>query len=191
MLCDVKYQQTGNTPELYDVERRLIQEFIPTIRLGYKLRWLGTHGASHWARVLLNGVQLCAITDADPSIVTMFSVFHDSRRVNDLHDPPHGKRGGALARRMLRGRPGWDEDRIKILCEACDKHTSVKHHRNVTIQTCWDADRLDLPRIGATVDRSYLGAWTDAHHDLVESASKRAREKQYPYSELFRGAQVG
>ena len=82
--------------ELTDQEERSIRTLLPEIREGYKLRWLGTHGASHWARVLFNGLILSELTGADRDIVVMFALFHDSRRVNDLHDPLHGKRGAQL-----------------------------------------------------------------------------------------------
>lgn len=167
------------------VQVNLLADLIGEIREGYPLNWLGIHGASHWARVLLNGIELCSFTGANLNILAMFSLFHDSRRVCDLIDPDHGRRGGALARSLLSGRPEWDEESLSILCEACEKHTAVKHHPNPTIQTCWDADRLDLPRIGAVVDPAYLGAWTKTNQDLIARASGRAREKQYPFVELF------
>ena len=82
---------------LSDVDTERIGKFLPAVFSGYKLRWLGTHGASHWARVILNGLILSDVTGADRDVLVMFGLFHDSRRINDLHDPPHGKRGGELA----------------------------------------------------------------------------------------------
>jgi len=35
---------------------------------------------------------------------------------------------------------------------ACEGHTYKGYHDDVTIQTCWDADRLDLGRVGITPD---------------------------------------
>lgn len=166
-------------------EQRLIRRLMPEIREGYRLRWLGTHGASHWARVLLNGLTLCDITGADVRIVTAFSIFHDSRRQNDLHDPPHGRRGGRLAMQLLSDNASWNTASLELLREACHQHTAVKHHENVTIQTCWDSDRLDLPRIGAVIDPDYLGPWATQHPNIIEAASQRAREKAFPYSEIF------
>ena len=82
---------------LSDVDTERIGKFLPKVFSGYALRWLGTHGASHWARVILNGLILSDVTGADRDVLVMFGLFHDSRRINDLHDPPHGKRGGELA----------------------------------------------------------------------------------------------
>lgn len=166
-------------------QRERIRRFLPVIRKGYRLRWLGTHGAGHWARVLVNGLMVAAITGADLDIVVMFSLFHDARRVNDLYDPPHGKRGGALARRLLADDPGWPAEKTGRLAAACTDHTAVRHHADVTIQTCWDADRLDLPRIGAEVDCAYLGAWSVAGQEIIAAATARARAKQLPFGDLF------
>ena len=86
---------------------------------------------------------------------------------------------------MLLEDVNWPHEKTSLLVEACNKHTAAKHHDNVTIQTCWDTDRLDLPRIGATVDCDYLGPWATSHPALVEAASIRAREKQFPFAEVF------
>ena len=37
---------------------------------------------------------------ADREVVLLFALFHDSMRLNDGHDPEHGKRGSALAREL-------------------------------------------------------------------------------------------
>jgi uncharacterized protein len=39
---------------------------------------------------------------------------------------------------------------FRLLDRACVGHTHKRTHPNVTIQTCWDADRLDLGRVGIT-----------------------------------------
>jgi uncharacterized protein len=47
-----------------------------------------------WARVLENGQCLASATGANPEVVTLFALFHDSRRINEYHDEGHGLRGG-------------------------------------------------------------------------------------------------
>jgi uncharacterized protein len=37
-----------------------------------------------------------------------------------------------------------DDDRFDLLYTACDLHTDGLTDGDVTIQACWDADRLDL-----------------------------------------------
>lgn len=107
------------------------------------------HGPAHWRRVLRNGLLLATRTGADPAVVRMFAVFHDSRRVNDMTDPDHGARG-ALYAAEARGN-GWftlSDEQFGQLREACVGHTDGLHHADPTIGTCWDADRLDLGRCG-------------------------------------------
>jgi uncharacterized protein len=62
----------------------------------YALPWHDTHGVSHWARVLENGLRLAQKTRATIEVVQLFAVFHDSRRVNEGVDDGHGKRGAKL-----------------------------------------------------------------------------------------------
>lgn len=123
-------------------------ELIKAIRRQYQLPWHGVHGVVHWARVLENGVRLATSTGARVQVVRLFAVFHDSRRTNEDHDPNHGRRGAAFAS-TLRGNlfQTSDED-FELLIIACAEHTLGKTVGDVTIQTCWDADRLDLGRVG-------------------------------------------
>jgi uncharacterized protein len=84
---------------------------------GYKLPVDGFHGVVHWARVLENGLRISEANGADREIVTLFALFHDSRRVNEDHDDGHGLRGGELAR-SLRGKlVHLDDDRFDLLYE--------------------------------------------------------------------------
>src|SRR5829696_4721463 len=59
------------------------------------------HGESHWKRVAAAGLELLPETPgADPALVFLFALFHDSMRLNDNHDPMHGPRGAALAKEL-------------------------------------------------------------------------------------------
>ena len=40
---------------------------------------------------------------------------------------------------------------MELLRLACARHTDGWLEADVTVQTCWDADRLDLPRAGVRV----------------------------------------
>jgi uncharacterized protein len=122
----------------------------------YVLPWSGCHGIAHWARVLENGLRLAEETGANVEVVRLFAVLHDCRRINDHTDPDHGPRAAAFAR-TLRGRLfDLPEPEFRLLHRACAGHTHERTHPDVTIQTCWDADRLDLGRVGITPDPSYL-----------------------------------
>lgn len=106
------------------------------------------HGPSHWRRVEENGLLLATRTGADVNVVRLFAVFHDSRRENDGSDNGHGARGAEFAT-SLHGRLfDIPDDAFELLRYACTWHTDGHHHKNPTVGTCWDADRLDLGRVG-------------------------------------------
>jgi uncharacterized protein len=114
------------------------------------------HGLEHWKQVGHNGLALAAETDgADADVVLLFALFHDSMRLNDGHDPDHGRRGSALARELAGSLP-LEPDQLDLLAEACDGHTDGRVSHDPTIGACWDADRLDLPRVGIQPDPGLL-----------------------------------
>lgn len=115
-------------------------------------RWtLGeTHGLSHWERVDLNG-QMLATPECDLIVIRLFAYLHDSCRENDSYDEEHGPR----AAKMIEGLR-WtmlkdlSDEQFRKLQEACRLHTTVHRTGDPTIDTCFDADRLDLGRVGIT-----------------------------------------
>jgi uncharacterized protein len=138
----------------------------------YALPERGFHGVVHWARVLENGQRLAAATGADLDVVTLFALFHDSRRVTEHSDFGHGHRGARYAR-SLRGKLiHLDNADFELLFEACRLHTDGLTDGDITLQTCWDADRLDLGRVGITPDPDQL--CTDAARGLLDWAHGRA-----------------
>jgi uncharacterized protein len=127
-----------------------LKPIVHRILEDYALPRHGIHGVGHWARVLENGLRLAEITEANIEVVQLFAVFHDSRRVNDGFDDGHGQRGAKLAA-LLRGKLfHLPEDDFDLLYAACVTHTDGQTDGDTTIQTCWDADRLDLGRVGTT-----------------------------------------
>ncbi len=138
-MHDPAGQAAGTSP----VEPALVREILR----GYALSPHGIHGPAHWGRVLEHGLFLAARTGADAAVVAHFAVFHDVRRVNDGSDPGHGRRGAALAR-ALRARLPLDPAQLDLLAWACEHHTDREADDDVTVQACWEADRLDLWRVG-------------------------------------------
>lgn len=56
---------------------------VAEILKGYAMSPWGFHGVAHWARVLENGLRLADHTGADRDVLTLFALFHDSRRIDD------------------------------------------------------------------------------------------------------------
>jgi uncharacterized protein len=134
----------------------LTAPLLQAIRQQYQLTWDGIHGVSHWARVRTIGLRLTDHTGADPAVVELFSVFHDACRTNEDRDPGHGRRGADLAA-GLRGQVfDLPDAAFALLVAACTEHTSGTTEAHATVQTCWDADRLDLGRVGIRPDPARL-----------------------------------
>ena len=114
------------------------------------------HGPSHWRRVEKNGLLIAPHSGALVDVVKLFAVFHDSRRTHDGTDDIHGADGAAYAA-SLRGVlfDVTDED-FALLHYACTWHTHGKLSEDQTIGTCWDADRLDLGRVGIRPAARYM-----------------------------------
>ncbi|MEO6061967.1 MAG: hypothetical protein ABIQ99_08520 [Thermoflexales bacterium] len=139
---------------------------------GYVLPLRGDHGIVHWARVMENGLRLAELTGGDAEVVALFALFHDARRVNEFNDPEHGLRGAELAQSLRGSLIHLDDDRFQLLYEACRLHTDGLVSTQPTLQACWDADRLDLGRVGITPRPERLGS--DAARGLLRWAHGRA-----------------
>lgn len=149
-------------------------ELMAAVRAQYRLEWDGLHGAAHWGRVLDNALALAPETGARPDVVTLFAVLHDACRHNDRRDPAHGPRAAVFARDLhARGAVALDDAGLDLLASAIHGHTHDRTHPDATVQTCYDADRLDLLRCGITPDPRYL--CTDAGRDPARIAWANAR----------------
>jgi uncharacterized protein len=138
-------------------------ELITTIRAQFALDWHGIHGIQHWERVRDNGLRLARSTGAIPAVVELFAYLHDSRRLDDWEDLGHGVRAAEYLR-TLRGRYFDISDAaLELLVYACRHHSDGLMDGDVTVLTCWDADRLDLGRVGIRPEPRYL--CTPAAHD--------------------------
>ncbi len=146
----------------------------------YALPWDGDHGVAHWARVLENGLRLAETTGANADVVQLFAVLHDSRRVKEMADPDHGRFGAEFATE-LRGRLfDLADHEFGLLHRACLSHTHERTHPEITVQTCWDADRLDLGRVGVTPQPSRLCTDTAKDPAMIEWANGRASFRVIP-----------
>ena len=159
----------------------MTRALLHAILSGYALPRDGIHGLRHWARVQENGHRLSRLTGADPHVVDLFALFHDCRRVNEGTDRKHGLRGGELAR-VLRDRGTLEVSipQLDLLHYACTHHTGGKVDGDITIQTCWDADRLDLGRVGITPDPRYLCTPAAKDPAMIDWAEERSGRDHSP-----------
>lgn len=149
-------QAQFSTEEVVEVWRanQEVQKSLREVRNLVLERWtLGsTHGISHWTRVYENGMKLIT-DDVDPVVVAFFAYLHDSCREDDYTDLCHGVRASEWIEeiRTTHLQVLTDEQFFKLR-EACRLHTTEKRTGDPTIDACFDADRLDLWRVGIKPD---------------------------------------
>ncbi len=116
----------------------------------------GFHGIDHWDRVYMNAQKLIT-PDVNPLVVGLFAYLHDACRKDDGEDLQHGPRAAELidSLRHTLLKDVCDKD-IRLLKEACRQHTVTHKTGNPTIDACFDADRLDLDRVGVIPDPARL-----------------------------------
>lgn len=114
------------------------------------------HGPSHWRRVERNGLLVASRSGAVEDVVRLFAVFHDSRRDHDGWDNTHGARGAAYAKSLCGVLFDISDEHFELLHYACTWHTHGRLSDEPTIGTCWDADRLDLGRVGTQPEAGYM-----------------------------------
>lgn len=146
----------------------------------------GIHGRDHWTRVRENGLLLAKHTGADVTVIELFAWLHDSCRRDDCGDPGHGHRAADFAV-QLRAEglmEGIAVPAFELAVEACRYHSHGRTDADVSIQTCWDADRLDLGRVGTRPDPFYL--CTDAAKDrrMIRWAYARSVGGEAPFPDL-------
>lgn len=146
----------------------------------YQLRLEGIHGLSHWARVYENGLRLASETGARQDVVQLFAVLHDACRKNDSYDCEHGPRAAKYTRKLRGNFFELDEAGMDLLETAIREHTSGKIHADVTVNTCWDSDRLDLGRVGITPAADKLCTLTARDPKMIEWAEQRSRRRAVP-----------
>ncbi len=154
----------------------MMSELITTIRAQFALDWDGIHGIEHWERVRENGLRLAPITGANPTVVELFAYLHDSRRLDDWEDRGHGARA-AVYLQTLRGRFFQiSDEELELLIHACRYHSDGLMEGDVTVLTCWDADRLDLGRVGIRPDPKYLCTTAARDPGLLAWSYRRSLE---------------
>jgi uncharacterized protein len=158
----------------------ITHDLIQSILRQYALPLEGIHGVPHWARVLENGRRLSETTGAQREIVELFAVFHDSRRINEGVDDGHGRRGSELAKELRDVTYKLDDKAFELLIQACDLHTEGYLDGDVTLRTCWDADRLDLSRVGISPRAEKLCTEEAKDPGLLKWAVKRSEQFSVP-----------
>ncbi len=153
--------------EMYD-RHGLLQN----IKSQLKINWHGIHGIAHWSRVKYHGRTIGTVRGADLLVVELFAFLHDSKRENDSYDLEHGLRAARYTHSLNGQYFDLTNHQLTQLCEAMENHTNGYKHDDITIQSCWDSDRLDLGRVNITPSPDYLSEEASAYISQAYSWSR-------------------
>lgn len=148
-------------------------KLLELIKERYRLSFQGTHGVVHWGKVWENGMKLSEQEGVVQSVVELFAIFHDSQRFSEHDDKLHGLRASELLHDLREYIPLNDDD-FELLSKACRLHTHARTDDNTTIQCCYDADRLDLGRVGIKPVAELLCSPMAKDQDFIEEAYIRS-----------------
>jgi uncharacterized protein len=157
-----------------DNQKHVWSKLLRAIRQQFALDWHGIHGIVHWERVRENGLRLARENGANATVVELFAFLHDSRRLDEWEDEGHGARAAEFLQ-TLHGRFFHLTDgELELLAHACRHHSEGFIDGDVTVRTCWDADRLDLGRVGIRPNPLYLCTATGRDPDILGWAYRRS-----------------
>ena len=123
----------------------------------------------------MNGLRLARENGANLQVVELFAFLHDARRQDDGRDRAHGQRAAELVAE-LDGRFFELSSSERLLLEtACREHSDGGLRADVTVQTCWDADRLDLGRIGIRPAPERLCTPQARRREFIQDCYRRSR----------------
>ncbi len=148
---------------LHDATRYDRKGLLDEVLSQFRISIDGVHGPSHWARVRHHGLAVGIEVGADLLVVELFAFLHDSQRKNEFEDEFHGERAAEYAASMNRRYFDLQDAQLTQLVNAIRFHSDGDLHQCATIQTCWDADRLDLGRVGIKPVARYLSQVAAEH----------------------------
>lgn len=138
----------------------------------FRISRQGVHGPAHWARVHHHGLKIGVARQADLLVIELFSFLHDSQRENEYTDRGHGNRAAEFAASLNGTFYELNARQLDQLCNAIRWHSDGSVEQETTIQTCWDADRLDLGRVGIYPDPTFLSAEASIYIDTAYAWSR-------------------
>jgi uncharacterized protein len=101
-------------------------------------------------------------------------MLHDACPRSDGGDAEHGARAAILATTIRPPHIHLDDEGFELLSEACYHHTRCRHHRDIAVRTRWDADRLDLGRVGIVPDPRHVCTEFARQPEVIDWAYRRS-----------------
>lgn len=115
------------------------------------------HGPEHWRRVSVHAQAVARSLGQDPLVAHVFGWVHDSQRQDEGLDPEHGPRAAEFIQAHRTGLFAFlSDEQVQLLGQACQLHSDGLTEGHALVRACWDADRLDLWRVGIEPRARYL-----------------------------------
>lgn len=150
------------------------------------------HGEAHWRGVAWAGLRIAALRgDLRPEVMVAFGLLHDCRRETDGWDPQHGDRAALVAARSAPLRRLLGAEGRELVAEACRLHERGRTRPDApAIGACWDADRVNLVRLGFELDPRYFTVLSreDGTLDAVAAETRMIVRDPPGWLDLFRAA---
>ena len=147
----------------------------------YQLNHNGHHGIEHWFRVVINGRLIAAEVGADIEVVEHFALLHDVMRKDGKLDILHGNRSAEFALSLSGDWIQLNRVQMQQLTEACRDHSMGRLSKDLTIQVCWDADRLDLGRLDNKPNHTYVATKIARDPKFMKKAIERSKRRFVKY----------
>lgn len=157
-----------------DFVQTKLQQVVRAAKQRFIMDLHGLHGVGHWQRVCENGLRIAEQTGANPLIVELFAFLHDCCREDDGTDPGHGERAAEFSVSLRGSILHLSDGDFAVLHEAIRDHELGLTEGDITVLTCWDADRLDLGRVGIRPDPRYLCTAFARRKETIIWALKRS-----------------
>lgn len=167
-------------PQLTPEERRIVERAWAWSTVATTAPEGSIHGPTHWRRVSRLGLRIAGLEGGELVVVAVFAACHDVARIHDGVDFEHGPNAVERIRRELADDLDLSRAQLDLLFRAIERHTEGEVTDDPTVGACWDADRLDLVRIGFDIDPDRLSTAT-ARSAALESAARRqwARDRRF------------
>lgn len=167
ILCDGEMHEIRrHTPALRQIQQAISADFNQEA-CGYY------HGPDHWGRVSQHAVATARSLGINPLIPHLFGMVHDSQREDEGHDPGHGPRAAAWVAEHAHDLFHFlSPQDIDLLALACELHSEGETEGPPQVQACWDADRLDLWRVGIEPNPRYLSCDYSKNPHVIADADR-------------------
>ena len=162
MFSFFKKRKTNNKPlVIHNNTTFTFTDVLEIVKKEFKLDLYGIHGINHWERVFLNTQKLSKYYNIESDVFELFSILHDSQRVDEYADLEHGKRAKKFIENLIEmGMIKLDKKDQDRLLYACENHTKPnKKHKlygDLIVQICLDSDKMNIGRVGVVPNEKYF-----------------------------------